>query len=95
MCGSTSVFGLSLPKNMEVADAIRMRSHLIIHRSHGNLEPMIREIFEGEEDVHVMVDRRWHERRQIGAGVCQENNRRLHDRRASAPMVVVLMGGGS
>ncbi len=69
----------------------RMGSYVIIHKSYRHLEPVVREIFEGAEDVHVVVDRRWHERRQVGAGGNPGNRRRLPDRRASAPMLDILI----
>ncbi len=68
----------------------RMGSYVIIHKSHRYLEPVVREIFEGAEDIHVVVDRRWHERRQIAHQV-PGNRRSVLDRRASAPMLDILI----
>lgn len=68
----------------------RMGSYVIVHRSHRNLEPVVREIFEGAEDVHVVVDRRWHERRQV-AHQAPRDRRSVSDRRASAPMLDILI----
>ncbi len=68
----------------------RVPSYVIIHRSHSNLEPVVREVFEGAEDVQVVVDRRWHERRQA-ANPVPADRRALPDRRASAPMLDILI----
>jgi hypothetical protein len=69
----------------------RMGSYVIIHKSYRHLEPVVREIFQGAEDVRVVVDRRWHERRQFGGGENRGNRRRLPDRRESAPMLDILI----
>jgi hypothetical protein len=66
-------------------------SHVIIRRPFEYLEPVVREIFEGAEDVQVILDRRWHERRQSAAADHPESRRKLPDRRASAPILDVLI----
>ena len=68
----------------------RMDSYVIIQKPHSYLEPVVRKIFEGAEDVQVVVDRRWHERRHVGCPV-PADRRTLPDRRVSAPMLDVLI----
>jgi hypothetical protein len=72
----------------------RMGSYVIIHKSYRHLEPVVREIFQGAEDVRVVVDRRWHERRRFDHQV-PESRRSVPDRRASTPMLDILINVGT
>jgi hypothetical protein len=72
----------------------RMVSYVIVRRSHSYLEPVIRELFGDAEDVRVLPDRRWHERRQVPHPV-PEDRRILPERRISVPMLDVLIGVAS
>ena len=66
-------------------------SYVIIRRSHGYLEPVVHRMLGGAEDVRVLVDRRWQERRQSVADDYPESRPRVPDRRTSAPMLDVLI----
>jgi hypothetical protein len=71
--------------------AEKKRSYVVIHKSYTYLEPVVRSMFEGAEDVQIVVDRRWHERRQ--AVVSGVENRRVpaSDRRRSTPILDILI----
>lgn len=69
----------------------RKTSHVIIRQPYMFLEPVVRSIFEGAEDVRVISDRRFRERRQAPApGVVNRRNP-ARDRRVSAPMLDILI----
>ena len=81
----------ALAVTSESRGSTNVTSHVIIHRQFGYLEPVVRQIFDGAEDVQVILDRRWHERRQSVGDDSPEDRRRLQDRRASNPMLDVLI----
>ncbi len=90
-CGASSSSAEDMQGIRRQGGTDRMGSCVIIHKSYRHLEPVVREIFEGAEDVRVVVDRRWHERRQLGPGESRGNRRQFPDRRASAPMLDILI----
>ena len=68
-----------------------MTSYVIIHREYSYLEPLVRSIFQEAEDVKVLIDRRSKERPEHAPP--PKNFERLNstDRRASAPMLDILI----
>ena len=68
-----------------------MTSYVIIHREYSYLEPLIRSIFDEAEDVKVLIDRRSEERAELAAPPAQVENRNSTDRRASTPMLDILI----
>ena len=71
----------------------RGMSYVIVRRSHSYLETVVNRVLDGAEDVRVLVDRRWRERRQAAHQVAMER-RALPDRRTSAPMLDILIALG-
>ncbi len=70
---------------------IRKTSYVIIHKPYMYLEPVVRSMFEDAEDVKVIVDRRFHERRSGPATFRITNRRHEQDRRQAAPILDVLI----
>jgi hypothetical protein len=68
-----------------------MTSYVIIHREYSYLEPLIRSIFEEAEDVKVLIDRRFAERAEHAPSSESLEHRNSADRRASAPMLDILI----
>jgi hypothetical protein len=66
-------------------------SYVIIHKPYDYLEPVVRSMFEEAEDVKVIVDRRFHERRRAPASSWISNRRKRRDRREAAPMLDILI----
>jgi hypothetical protein len=66
-------------------------SYVIIHKPYTYLEPVVRSMFEEAEDVKVIVDRRFHERRRVTASSRISNRRKRRDRRQAIPMVDILI----
>jgi hypothetical protein len=66
-------------------------SYVIIHQPYDYLEPLVRSMFEDSEDVKVIVDRRFHERRRVSASSRISNRRKQRDRRQAAPMLDILI----
>jgi len=66
-------------------------SYVIIHKPYTYLEPVVRSMFEEAEDVKVIVDRRFHERRRASASSRISNRRKQRDRRQTAPMLDILI----
>jgi hypothetical protein len=66
-------------------------SYVIIHKPYDYLEPVVRSMFAESEDVKVLVDRRFHERRQVSASSRVSNRRKRRDRRQTAPMLDILI----
>jgi hypothetical protein len=69
----------------------RMISYVIIHRDHIYLEPIVRSMFEGAEDVKIILDRRLSERRQESVPFEVTNRRTQHERRQTMPMLDILI----
>lgn len=68
------------------------KSYVIIHNAYTYLEPVIRSMFAEAEDVQIVVDRRFRDRRQGSAGHVTTDKRRLvSDRRLSSPMLDILI----
>lgn len=66
-------------------------SYVIIRQAYSYLEPVVHSMFEGSEDIKVVVDRRFSERRQAALqGVPNRRNIR-RDRRACSPMLDILI----
>ena len=72
---------------------VGMTSYVIIRREYSYLEPLIRSMFEEAEDVKVLIDRRSssEERRDAQPPSADGERRNNHDRRASAPMLEILI----
>jgi hypothetical protein len=66
-------------------------SHVIIRQPYLFLEPVVRSFFEGAEDVRVISDRRFRERRQAPAPGVVNRRTPARDRRVSAPMLDILI----
>jgi hypothetical protein len=69
----------------------RMTSYVILRKPYTYLEPVVRAMFAEAEDVEIMVDRRWHERRQGRANGGTEDRRNASNRRLSTPMLDILI----
>jgi len=81
-------------KEVELADEsgeIRKTSYVIIHKPYMYLEPVVRSMFEEAEDVKVIVDRRFHERRSGPVSLRVTNRRQQQDRRLAVPMLDILI----
>jgi len=81
-------------KEVEVAGKsgeISKTSYVIIHKPYTYLEPVVRSMFEEAEDVKVIVDRRFHERRGESASSKMANRRKRRDRREAVPMLDILI----
>jgi hypothetical protein len=70
---------------------MRNPSYVIIHKSYSYLDPVVRSMFEEAEDVRVLVDRRFHERRQVSVFLGVKDLRKHRDRRRSTPMLDILI----
>lgn len=66
-------------------------SYVILRKEYAYLEPLVRSMFEEANDVRVIVDRRWHERRQTPEAPPASNRRIVRDRRVAAPMLDILI----
>jgi hypothetical protein len=73
------------------ASEIGKTSYVIIHKPYDYLEPVVRSMFGEAQDVKVLVDRRYHERRRVSAGSRMSNRRKQRDRRQTAPMLDILI----
>jgi len=70
---------------------VGMTSYVIIRREYSYLEPLIRSMFEEAEDVKVLIDRRSEARREPPESPAEGERRSANDRRASTPMVDILI----
>lgn len=68
-----------------------MTSYVIIRREYSYLEPMIRSMFEEAEDVKVLIDRRTEDRRDAPSPPEEGDRRGAVERRASTPMLDILI----
>jgi hypothetical protein len=68
-----------------------MTSYVIIRREYSYLEPLIRSMFEDAPDVNVLIDRRSEDRREPPAPPTEAERRSSTDRRASTPMLDILI----
>jgi len=74
------------------AGAIRtMTSVVIIQRAYRYLEPIVRSMFTEAPDVEVLLDRRWHDRRNPLTPFDGVERRARGDRRAATPMLDILI----
>ncbi len=69
----------------------KITSYVIIHREYGYLEPIVRAMFSGAEDVKIVVDRRRSERSEMAGDPWTDNPRTLFDRRRSSPMLDIVI----
>jgi len=69
----------------------RTISYVIIHKPYTYLEPVVRSMFEEAEDVKVIVDRRFRERRSGPASYPITSLRKRQDRRQAVPMLDILI----
>jgi hypothetical protein len=69
----------------------KKKSLIVIRQAYAFLQPSIASMFEGADDVQVIVDRRFHERRRESLSVSDERRNRTTDRRTSSPMLDVLI----
>ncbi len=63
--------------------------HVIIHRPYSYLEDEIRRVFAGREDVRIIIDRRYEERRRQDVPIMI--NRRAADRRRSVDELIKII----
>jgi hypothetical protein len=70
---------------------VGMTSYVIIRKEYSYLEPLIRSMFEEAEDVKVLIDRRSEDRRDPPPQATDSERRNANDRRASAPMLEILI----
>jgi hypothetical protein len=68
-----------------------MTSYVIIRREYSYLEPLIRSMFEDASDVNVFIDRRSEDRREPPTPPVEGERRSPTDRRASTPMLDILI----
>jgi hypothetical protein len=68
-----------------------MTSYVIIRREYSYLEPLIRSMFEEAADVRVLIDRRSEERGDPPTSPAGGKRRSSTDRRASTPMLDILI----
>jgi hypothetical protein len=68
-----------------------MTSYVIIRREYSYLEPLIRSMFEDAPDVKVFIDRRSEDRREPPTPLTDGERRSSTDRRASTPMLDILI----
>lgn len=73
----------------------RKTSMVVIRRPYSYLESAVREMFEGTEDVAVILDRRQHERRQAVISWIADRRNASNDRRRPAPMLDIVLGVGT
>ena len=67
-------------------------SIIVIRRSYAFMAPAVISMFEGAKDVRVIVDRRFHDRRQtFNSSVAVERRKERGDRRKSSPMLDILI----
>ena len=78
-------------KNALEPGDVRKTSYVIIHKPYTYLEPVVRSMFEEAEDVKVIVDRRFHERRSAPTPFRVTNRRQQQDRRQAIPMLDILI----
>ena len=69
----------------------KKKSLVVIRQAYSFLQPTIASMFEGAEDVQVIIDRRFHDRRRESVQVADERRNRGTDRRASSPVLEVLI----
>jgi hypothetical protein len=70
---------------------VERASYVILRKEYAYLEPIVRSMFDEAQDVRVLVDRRWHERRRASDPVPVGNRRMVSDRRMAAPMLDILI----
>lgn len=66
-------------------------TYVVIQREYADLEPVVRTTFQEAQDVQVFIDRRCLERRKPVDGFVPCDRRAMHDRRASTPMLDILI----
>ncbi len=73
----------------------KIKSYVIIRREYSHLEPIIRAIFNGAEDVQVLLDRRRSDRPEISEDDWPGNLQSLKEKRRASPMldIVINMDG--
>jgi hypothetical protein len=70
---------------------VGMTSYVIIRREYSYLEPLIRSMFEEAEDVKVLIDRRFEDRRDAPTRSEKGEPHSAVDRRSSTPMLDILI----
>ena len=74
----------------------KKKSIVIVRQPYAFLESVIATMFEGANDVRVIVDRRFRERRREPVpGVAPQERRNRTDRRSSSPMLDILINGNA
>ena len=66
-------------------------SLVIVRQSYTYLEPFVRSMFEGADDIRIIVDRRFHERRKVSIPGLPNRRRTLSERRFPAPMLDIMI----
>ena len=52
-------------------DNAKKKSLVIVRQSYTYLETFVRSMFEGADDIRIIIDRRFHERRQVRSEDCR------------------------
>ncbi len=68
-----------------------MTSYVIIRREYSYLEPLVRSLFADASDVTVLIDRRSADRRAPGTTPAESGRPVAAERRASNPMLDILI----
>lgn len=79
------------PSSQSIGGRATMTSYVIIRREYSYLEPLIRSMFQEAADVRVLIDRRSEERRDPPTALTEGEGRSSTDRRASSPMLDILI----
>jgi len=66
-------------------------SIIVLRQSYSHLAPIIHSIFEGAEDVRIVLDRRQHDRRRQSITMTVERRRETGDRRKSSPILDIVI----
>jgi ABC-type microcin C transport system duplicated ATPase subunit YejF len=89
-CGDHGENGARLTSD-EQGKNHRRASLVVIRQPYSALAPAIRSLFEGDEDVRVIEDRRKADRRRQSVRVAIERRTGMEDRRQSFPILDVII----
>jgi hypothetical protein len=89
--GGSAVSDVQRTESRSTEGSKPMTSYVIIRREYSYLEPLIRSMFEDASDVNVFIDRRSEDRREPPATPAEGERRGPTDRRASTPMLDILI----
>lgn len=89
--GGSTVSDVQRAESRSTEGSKPMTSYVIIRREYSYLEPLIRSMFEDAPDVNVFIDRRSQDRREPPTPPTDSERRSSTDRRASTPMLDILI----